>query len=151
MLDHNPEFGLTKGLLPFVLRLLGYSAAPTLSDFPHMVVDDKQLRWTQCSYTLGSLPPNLQVPWLKVFFVILYKVRGNGSGDMITGQRISLVHVTYRSSHLFPSSSSPFTLFFPWQMLSFISSYSSPPSSFSPFPPPPPTHTHTRTVFPPLL
>ena len=32
------------------------------------------------SYGLGCLPLHMQVPWLKVLFVILYKVRGVGQG-----------------------------------------------------------------------
>ena len=73
-LDHNPELSRNKGLIPFVLQLLGYSAAPVQTDFLHMTMDDKQLKWRQCFYTLGSLSPKLQAPWLRVFFVILYKV-----------------------------------------------------------------------------
>ena len=80
-MDHNVEFGRTRGLLPFVLRMLGYSAAPNQKDFPpHLFHSDDRLltrdaTWKECGYNLGYLSPSLQAPWLRVFFVILYKVR----------------------------------------------------------------------------
>ena len=78
VLDHNIEFSQTKGLLPFLLKLLGYSAAPNQNDFPHLLLDDRQVTresaWKECGYNLGFLQPKIQAPWLRVFFVILYKV-----------------------------------------------------------------------------
>ena len=70
VLDHNIEFGQTKGFLVFLLRLLGYSAAPDMEDF-RFEQEDKS---SGPSYGLGCLPRHLQAPWLKVFFIILYKV-----------------------------------------------------------------------------
>lgn len=83
VLDHNIEFGQTKGMLPFVLRLLCFSAAPSLLDYTqfkaeekkHLQRDPRLLHFPPnvCTYSLSSLPPRLQAPWLRIFFVILYK------------------------------------------------------------------------------
>ena len=80
VLDHNIQFGKTKGLLPFVLKILCFCAAPNQSDYVQLKLEDKlQSRDAHsqvkgCPYSLSSLPPHLQAPWLRVFFVVLYKV-----------------------------------------------------------------------------
>ncbi len=74
VLDHNVEFGHTKGFLVFLLKLLGYSAAPDMADFK---AEQEEKASASPSYTLGALPHHLQAPWLRVFFVILYKVSGS--------------------------------------------------------------------------
>ena len=76
-MDRNIDFGRTRGLLQFVLKMLGLCAAPNERDFPylHHGAEKPLSKWTECSYNLGHLPPSLRAPWLRVFFVILYKVR----------------------------------------------------------------------------
>ena len=73
-MDHNIEFGHTKGFLQFLLKLLGYSAAPSQADYK-VEQEEKSSSSHGPSYALGALPSHLQAPWLRVFFVILYKVR----------------------------------------------------------------------------
>ena len=72
-MDRNIDFGRTRGLLQFVLRMLGLCAAPNERDFPYLH-EKSSSKWRECSYNLGHLPPSLRAPWLRVFFVILYKV-----------------------------------------------------------------------------
>jgi hypothetical protein len=75
VLDHNVEFGHTKGLLNFILRLLASSAAPTVDDYRRFEVEERQSGvGAGPSYGLGCLPLHMQAPWLRVLFVILYKV-----------------------------------------------------------------------------
>ena len=84
MLDKNVEFCETKSMIPFVLRVLGYSVSPTRGDYPFAYptqiitspttpTPKYHLNYT-CSYTLGNLPSHLQAPWLRVLFIVLYKV-----------------------------------------------------------------------------
>ena len=75
-MDRNIDFGRTRGLLQFVLKMLGLCVAPNERYFPYLHHGDEKLssKWTECSYNLGHLPPSLRAPWLRVFFVILYKV-----------------------------------------------------------------------------
>ena len=96
-MDRNIDFGRTRGLLQFVLRMLGLCAAPNERDFPYLHHgDEKSLsKWRECSYNLGHLPPSLRAPWLRVFFVILYKVQllvfqegGGGSDVSVLSQAI---------------------------------------------------------------
>ncbi len=78
VLDNNLAFGQTKGLLPFVLKLLCYCAAPNQSDYVQLKLEDRlrepHLPPKGCPYSLSSVPPHLRSPWLRIFFVILYKV-----------------------------------------------------------------------------
>ena len=74
VLDHNIEFCQTKGFLVFLLKLLSYSATPTSEEF-QLDQDDKSSS-SGPSYGLGALPTHLQAPWLRIFFIILYKVSG---------------------------------------------------------------------------
>ena len=71
-MDRNVDFGRSRGLLPFILKMLGLCAAPNERDFPHL--HQVLPKWRECGYNLGHLPPGLRAPWLRVFFVILYKV-----------------------------------------------------------------------------
>ncbi len=79
VLDHNIEFGHTKGLLPFTLKLLCFCAAPNQSDYVQLKLEERlrepHLPLTGCPYSLSSVPSHLQAPWMRIFFVILYKVR----------------------------------------------------------------------------
>ena len=75
VLDNNIQFGLTKGLLSFILRLLCYSASPNIEDFLRLEQEERQQgSGTGPAYSLGDLPAHLQAQWLRVYFVILYKV-----------------------------------------------------------------------------
>ena len=73
VLDHNVRFGQTKGFLTFILQLLCYSAAPNREDFVSSDHEDRPSRQDP-QYGLAHLPCHLQAPWLRVCFVILYKV-----------------------------------------------------------------------------
>ena len=58
------------------MNMLALSAAPNYQDFT--LIDgtslSKKSTCDGCGYCLGHLPPDLRAPWLRVFFVILYKV-----------------------------------------------------------------------------
>ena len=74
VLDHNIEFGQTRGLLSLILKLLAYSAAPDMERYTKFEQEERHASSGGPEYGLGALPSHLQAPWLRVFFVILYKV-----------------------------------------------------------------------------
>lgn len=79
VLDHNTEFGKTPKLIAFVLRLLGHCASPSAKDYQPM----DTTKTLGCKYSLSTLPVHLQTPWIRVVFVVLYKVREEGEKETL--------------------------------------------------------------------
>ena len=122
VLDHNIEFGQTRGLLSLILKLLAYSAAPDMERYTKFEQEERHASSGGPEYGLGALPSHLQAPWLRVFFVILYKVSTHAC------------IIIYTSLYLWKFHSLLFTK--PGSLLLPPPLYSKPVAP----PPPPPTH-----------
>jgi hypothetical protein len=74
VLDQNPEFS-TASALSFILNRLVTCTAPTGEEAFLQCLEPGAggREGTRCEFSLGVLPPSLREPWLRVFYVVLYK------------------------------------------------------------------------------